>query len=46
MEPHSNNVMTGSRVGSFLAVGLVLLAGAFAYPWARVPLLRERHEAG
>jgi uncharacterized membrane protein len=33
------------RVGSFLAVGLLLLAGAFAYQRARVPLLRERHEA-
>ena len=34
------------RVGSFLAVGLLLLAGAFAYQRARVPLTRERHEAG
>jgi uncharacterized membrane protein len=33
------------RVGSFLAVGLLLLAGAFAYQRARAPLLRERHEA-
>ncbi|HET8751588.1 MAG TPA: DUF2339 domain-containing protein [Gaiellaceae bacterium] len=33
------------RVGSFLAVGLLLLAGAFAYQRARVPLMRERHEA-
>jgi uncharacterized membrane protein len=33
------------RVGSFLAVGLLLLAGAFAYQRAHVPLLRERHEA-
>jgi uncharacterized membrane protein len=34
------------RVGSFLAIGLLLLAGAFAYQRARVPLLRERREAG
>jgi len=34
------------RVGSFLALGLVLLAGAFAYQRARVPLLHERSEAG
>ena len=34
------------RVGSFLALGLLLLAGAFAYQRARVPLTRERHEAG
>lgn len=33
------------RVGSFLAVGLLLLAGAFAYQRAHVPLLRERREA-
>lgn len=32
------------RVGSFLALGLLLLAGAFAYQRARVPLLRERRE--
>ena len=32
------------RVGSFLAVGLLLLAGAFAYQRARVPLTRERRE--
>jgi uncharacterized membrane protein len=32
------------RVGSFLAIGLLLLAGAFAYQRARVPLLRERGE--
>jgi uncharacterized membrane protein len=32
------------RVGSFLAVGLLLLAGAFAYQRARVPLVRERRE--
>jgi uncharacterized membrane protein len=34
------------RVGSFLAIGLLLLAGAFAYQRARAPQLRERHEAG
>jgi uncharacterized membrane protein len=34
------------RVGSFLAVGLLLLAGAFAYQRARLPSLRERREAG
>lgn len=34
------------RVGSFLAVGLLLLAGAFAYQRVRVPSLHERHEAG
>jgi uncharacterized membrane protein len=34
------------RVGSFLAIGLLLLAGAFAYQRARVPSLHERHEAG
>jgi hypothetical protein len=33
------------RVGSFLALGLLLLAGAFAYQRAHVPLLRERREA-
>jgi len=32
------------RVGSFLALGLLLLAGAFAYQRARVPLVRERRE--
>jgi uncharacterized membrane protein len=32
------------RVASFLAVGLLLLAGAFAYQRARVPLVRERRE--
>jgi uncharacterized membrane protein len=32
------------RVGSFLAVGLLLLAGAFAYQRARVPLVRECRE--
>jgi uncharacterized membrane protein len=32
------------RVGSFLALGLLLLAGAFAYQRARVPLMRERRE--
>ena len=34
------------RVGSFLAIGLLLLAGAFAYQRARLPSLHERHEAG
>ena len=34
------------RVGSFLALGLLLLAGAFAYQRARLPSLHERHEAG
>lgn len=34
------------RVASFLAVGLLLLAGAFAYQRVRVPSLHERHEAG
>jgi uncharacterized membrane protein len=34
------------RVGSFLAIGLVLLAGAFAYQRARPPSLHERREAG
>jgi uncharacterized membrane protein len=34
------------RVGSFLAVGLLLLAGAFAYQRARLPSLHERREAG
>ena len=34
------------RVGSFLAIGLLLLAGAFAYQRVRVPSLHERHEAG
>lgn len=32
------------RVGSFLALGVLLLAGAFAYQRARVPLTRERRE--
>jgi uncharacterized membrane protein len=32
------------RVGSFLALGLLLLAGAFAYQRARVPLVREHRE--
>jgi uncharacterized membrane protein len=34
------------RVGSFLAIGVLLLAGAFAYQRVRVPSLQERHEAG
>ena len=34
------------RVASFLAVGLLLLAGAFAYQRARLPSLHERREAG
>jgi uncharacterized membrane protein len=34
------------RVGSFLAIGLLLLAGAFAYQRARPPSLHERREAG
>ena len=34
------------RVGSFLAIGLLLLAGAFAYQRVRVPSVHERHEAG
>jgi uncharacterized membrane protein len=34
------------RVGSFLAIGLLLLAGAFAYQRARLPSLREHREAG
>lgn len=34
------------RVGSFLAVGLLLLAGAFAYQRARLPSLHEHREAG
>jgi uncharacterized membrane protein len=34
------------RVGSFLALGLLLLAGAFAYQRARLPSLHERREAG
>jgi uncharacterized membrane protein len=34
------------RVGSFLALGLLLLGGAFAYQRARVPSLHERHGAG
>jgi uncharacterized membrane protein len=34
------------RVGSFLAIGLLLLAGAFAYQRVRIPSLHERHEAG
>src|SRR5262249_34696521 len=33
------------RVGSFLALGLLLLAGAFAYQRARLPSLHERREA-
>src|SRR4029079_5305451 len=34
------------RVGSFLAVGLLLLAGAFAYHRTRLPSSHERPEAG
>jgi uncharacterized membrane protein len=34
------------RVGSFLAVGLLLLAGAFAYQRTRLPSPHERPEAG
>lgn len=34
------------RVGSFLAIGLLLLAGAFAYQRARLPSLHDRREAG
>jgi uncharacterized membrane protein len=34
------------RVGSFLAIGLLLLAGAFAYQRARLPSLHEHREAG
>jgi len=34
------------RVASFLAIGLLLLAGAFAYQRARPPSLYERREAG
>jgi uncharacterized membrane protein len=34
------------RVGSFLVLGLLLLAGAFAYQRARVPSLHERRETG
>ena len=34
------------RVASFLALGLLLLAGAFAYQRARLPSMHERHEAG
>ena len=34
------------RVGSFLAVGLLLLAGAFAYQRTRLPSMHERREAG
>jgi uncharacterized membrane protein len=34
------------RVGSFLAIGLLLLAGAFAYQRARLPSVHERREAG
>jgi uncharacterized membrane protein len=34
------------RVASLLAVGLLLLAGAFAYQRARLPSLHERREAG
>ena len=33
------------RVGSFLAIGLLLLAGAFAYQRARLPSLHEHREA-
>jgi uncharacterized membrane protein len=32
------------RVGSFLALGLLLLAGAFAYQRARIPSMHERRE--
>jgi uncharacterized membrane protein len=34
------------RVASFLAIGLLLLAGAFAYQRARLPSLHEHREAG
>jgi uncharacterized membrane protein len=34
------------RVGSFLAIGLLLLAGAYAYQRARLPSMHERREAG
>ena len=34
------------RVGSFLAIGLLLLAGAFAYQRARLPSLHEHRGAG
>jgi uncharacterized membrane protein len=34
------------RVGSFLAIGLLLLAGAFAYQRARLPSVHEHREAG
>jgi uncharacterized membrane protein len=34
------------RVGSFLAIGLLLLAGAFAYQRARLPSVHDRREAG
>jgi uncharacterized membrane protein len=34
------------RVGSFLAIGLLLLAGAFAYQRARLPSMHEHREAG
>jgi len=34
------------RVGSFLAIGLLLLAGAFAYQRARLPSVHDRPEAG
>jgi uncharacterized membrane protein len=34
------------RVGSFLAIGILLLAGAFAYQRARLPSLHEHREAG
>ena len=34
------------RVASFIVLGLLLLAGAFAYQRVRVPSLHERHEAG
>jgi uncharacterized membrane protein len=34
------------RVASFLAIGLLLLAGAFAYQRARLPSVHERREAG
>ena len=33
------------RVGSFLAIGLLLLAGALAYQRVRVPSMHERHPA-
>jgi uncharacterized membrane protein len=34
------------RVGSFLAIGLLLLAGAFAYQRARLPSVHDHPEAG